>query len=442
MKAIKLLLCLFSMILVWDCEEGTGYKYFEVKNESSLNQTVYVGDLKAPVPIEFTASGAWTSKIEYSTIETTSGRADVSSSGWITLDPSSGETAGDYSVNIYLNPEKGENVYRALISFICNGEVLEVTLENNSSFYPGDYDDINDPEKIEEAKQKLSSGFSSSIRDAFYELDNNYSTPENRKSLTSSSKILENLWYKSYDAINTCNLLLSAYDAGVVNEQESVGIMASSHMYRGLFHFYLADIFGDIPVQTEYPSDLYLPRTELNEVMDMVRNEMEMCIQYISKDDWLYHEARFVRVLTSVLKNESFEGGETRDLLKSVVSDGDMCFDSNRDGIINSDDSPMAVQCYLLFAYVESDYNLHDSIEQLNNLAEKLKDDNFMVDNQVSADELKLKIRDILSTDWGEGIKYLVNRFMFDYNWDYLELLPLPVKAIASNMNLTQNAGW
>lgn len=445
MKAIKLFLCLFISLFVFGCEEGTEYKYFEVKDESVLNQTVYVGDTQAPAPVEFTASGAWTSTVEYSTLDSATGRADVSSTGWITLDPSSGESAGNYSVKIYLDPDKGKNVYRAVISFICNGETLEVTLENNHSYNPGDSDDVNDPEKIEAAKEELSSGFlSSSIHEVFDQLDKDYSTPESRKLLSSSSKQLEELWYGAYDAINTCNLLLSAYDSDLVNEQDRNEIIANSRFYRALFHFYLASVFGDVPIQTEYPLILKPSRVSIDQVMDFVMTEMEESIQLLPKYDWNYLESRFVRILASVMKNNSFAHPDIMDYLKSIVYDeSDRFFDSNMDGIINSDDSPIMVQAYLLLAYAECENNnLNSSMELMNYLSAKLNDDNFRLEVAITPEIIKEKIRNILSSDWGAGIKYLVNRFMFDYNWDYSIYLPLPMKALDDNENLTQNAGW
>lgn len=444
MKAIKLFLCLFISLFVFGCEEGTEYKYFEIKDESVLNQTVYLGDTQAPAPVEFTASGAWTSKVEYSTFDSATGRADVSSNGWITLDPSSGESAGNYSVKIYLDPDKGKNVNRAVISFICNGETLEVTLENNHSYNPDDSDDVNDPEKIEAAKEELSSGFlSSSIHEVFDQLDKDYSTLESRKSLSSSSKQLEDLWYGAYDAINTCNLLLTACGTDLIDEQEINEIMANSRFYRALFHFYLASVFGDVPVQTEYPLILKPSRSSINEVMELVMKETEESIQLLPKYDWNYLEARFVHVLASVMKNNSFASPDIIDYLKSIVDEGDKFFDSNMDGIINSDDSPMVVQAYLLLAYAECENdNLNFSMELMNYLAEKLNDDNFRLEVAITPETIKEKIRSILSSDRGAGIKYLVNRFMFDYNWDYTMYLPLPMKALADNENLTQNAGW
>lgn len=155
MKVIRLFLCLFITLFVFGCDEGTEYKYFDVKNESALNQIAYLGDTQVSMPIEFTASGPWTSKIEYSGIETVTGRTETLNTGWITLDPSSGDVAGDYSVNIYLNPDKGKNVYQAIISFICNGEVLEVTLVNSFSSNPDDSEDVNDPEKYKKQNKNL-----------------------------------------------------------------------------------------------------------------------------------------------------------------------------------------------------------------------------------------------------------------------------------------------
>ncbi len=444
MKVIRLFLCLFITLFVFGCDEGTEYKYFDVKNESALNQIAYLGDTQVSMPIEFTASGPWTSKIEYSGIETVTGRTETLNTGWITLDPSSGDVAGDYSVNIYLNPDKGKNVYQAIISFICNGEVLEVTLVNSFSSNPGDSEDVNDPEKIQKAKQELESGFSS-VKNAFIELDKDYSTPDSRKSLNSSSKILEDFWFESYDAIKTCNLLLYACDLDVITGNEKGKILVEAYRYRGLFYYYLASVFGDVPIQDSYPSDLNAPRASKNDVVAFVTENMDRAIVSFPISGYYYDDVYFIKVLASVLRDEYLGGDDIRDYLDYIVNDKKIELDTNKDGIIDNrdyEDYPIAVQCYLLSAYAESDYDLSVSKERLNYLATALNDDDFKVEDAVNEEEIKLKVRDILSADWGEGIKYFVNRFMFDYYWDYLDVLPLPAKALASNMNLIQNTGW
>lgn len=143
--------------------------------------------------------------------------------------------------------------------------------------------------------------------------------------------------------------------------------------------------------------------------------------------------------------NESLDSNEFRDNLKYIMDNNIIGLDTNGDGIVNSsdyEDYPIAVQCYLLSAYAESDYNLEVSKYRMNYLAKELKDDKFEVENSASPEDVKAKVKEILSTDWGRGIRYLVNRFMFDYNWDYMQVLPLPLKALVANENLKQNPGW
>lgn len=445
MKAIKLLFCLFAVALVSGCEDDNGYKYFDVKNESALEQTVYAGETQAPMPIEFTASGAWTSSIEYSTNGSASARADASSSGWITLDPDRGEAAGDYSVNIYLDPDKGEDVYMAVISFICNGEVLEVRIENSHSLNPGQSEDVNDPKKIEAAKQKLYDGFQS-VEDAFLELDNDYSTPEDRKQLDSSSKLLEDFWYDSYDAINTCNLLLVACEQDVITEYEKDKILTMASVYRGIFHFYLSTIFGNVPVQADYPSDLKAPRALQDEVMDFVIDGMYRTEEYMNASSYHYDDVYLIRTLASVLRDETFlvddnAGNYLRDAIDKIS------IDINEDGIVEIQeckDYPVPLQCNLLSAYIEAEDDLQYAMGRLGYIAEELNDDSFKVEASADAEDVRRKVESLLSGEWGKGMKYLVNRYMnSSYDWeDYLTHLPLPMKALEENENLEQNVGW
>ena len=445
MKVIKLLLCLFVTVLASGCEEDTGYKYFEVKNESALNQTVYAGETQAPMAIEFTTSGAWTSNIEYSTNASATARADVRSSGWITLDPSSGKSAGDYLVNIYIDPDKGDDVYMAIISFICNGEVMEVRIKNSRSLNPGSSEDINDPEKIAAAKEKLDAGFSS-VEEVFLELDNDYSTPKSREPLNSRFKILEDFWYDSYAAINTCNLLIEACEQDVITGDERDKVLAKANRYRGMFHFYLSTIFGDVPIRSSYLSDLKSPRSLKKEVMDFVINEMYQTVDYMNSSNYYYDDVYLIRTLAVVLKDETIAVGEdTRNYLRDIINN-EISLDVNGDGRVEVQeckDYPVPVQCNLLSAYFWADYDLDYSKERLNYMAEELNDSSFKVEASDIAEKIREKVEILLLSDWDKGMKYFVNRFMLDCDWkDFLMVLPVPMAVMEENENITQNVGW
>lgn len=443
MKVIRLFLCLFISLFVFGCDEGTEYKYFEVKNESALRQTVYVGDTQASMTVDFRTSDAWTSYVEYSTISGESAQSkSARSTDWVVLEPSSGDKAGDYSVTIKLNPDAGKDISMAMISFVCKGEVLQVMLENSKNVNPGSSDDITNPEKIKAAIEKLELGFWTA-RNSFYDIDKEYSTSESRKLLNSNSVQLKDMWIDSYSAINTCNLLLEACNYDAIKEQDKEQVMAKAFLYRAMMHFNLASVFGGVPIDVQYPAISEPVRSLLNEVTDLVLKDCEESIHFLSKSGFEFTEACFLRAMSYVFRDGDFDSDMVLDILSSMIESGNIVFeDSNMDGLINQSDSHIGVQTYLFYAYGMSTHQIQKSIQTLNLLAELLNDDTFRIASDSTADDVRQKVVEILSVSWNRGVKYYVNRFMKHEDWGYLNLLPIPMDMMSSNKNFVQNPGW
>lgn len=448
MKAFRLILGILIAVLVFGCEKGDSeYKNFKVKDEESLEQTVYVGDTQASLTVDFTTTGPWTSSVEYfkNANESAPSKAGESSE-WVTLEPSSGDKAGDYSVTIKLNPEAGTDIFMATITFVCKGEEMQVLLNNSPSVAPGSPDDVNNPEKIKAAMEKLEYGFWDA-RNAFYDIDDKYSTPDSRKSLNSKNEDLKKVWFESYKAINTCNLLLTACEYEVIKEQEREQVTAKALHYRSMMHLNLATLFGGVPVDTQYPAVSEPVRVMLQEVTDYIMKDCEDYINRSTKTETELTEALFVNAVASLLQAGTFDSDLVYARLIVMIdriTDENFVFeDSNMDGLINQDDSHVGVQGCLFYAYVFSSIQHQKSVDTLNKLAEQLNDDMFRIDANASPDEIKQKVIDILSGSWNRGVKYLVNRFMKNEDWgQHLNLLPIPMDIMSANRNLVQNPGW
>lgn len=445
MKAFRLILGILIAVLVFGCEKGDSeYKNFKVKDEESLEQTVYVGDTQASLTVDFTTTGPWTSSVEYfkNANESAPSKAGESSE-WVTLEPSSGDKAGDYSVTIKLNPEAGTDIFMATITFVCKGEEMQVLLNNSPSVAPGSPDDVNNPEKIKAAMEELEYGFWDA-RNAFYDIDDKYSTPESRKSLSSKNEDLKKVWLESYKAINTCNLLLTACEYEVIKEQEREQVTAKALHYRSMMHLNLATLFGGVPIDDRYPAVSEPVRAMLQEVTDYIRKDCEYYINISTKTEIELTEALFVNAVASLLRAGTFDSDLVYDRLITMIdillTNENLIFeDSNMDGLINQDDSHVGVQGCLFYAYAFSTVRPDKSIEIMNKLADRLGD-SFRVDGQ---DDIRQKVIDILSGSWNRGVKYLVNRFMKNEDWgQHLNLLPIPMDIMSANRNLVQNPGW
>jgi hypothetical protein len=126
--------------------------------------------------------------------------------------------------------------------------------------------------------------------------DNNQSDEE-RKIMESNIYPENSLcdWSKFYQVINFCNEVLK--NAPMVQERDNTftdyqlrGYMSEASFLRGLSYFYLVRIFKDVPFVLEPTetddSDVYLPKTDGDEILNFLLADLEEARKYATTDGY------------------------------------------------------------------------------------------------------------------------------------------------------------
>ena len=115
--------CLAVSTSFWGCKEKKDDPAITVANEQLLKQEVFADNLSGKTLTSFTTTGPWTSSIAETTPKAKSGKPD-----WISIDPASGDKAGTYNVSIILEPNTTGSDRTAVITILCKGEEIKITI--------------------------------------------------------------------------------------------------------------------------------------------------------------------------------------------------------------------------------------------------------------------------------------------------------------------------
>jgi tetratricopeptide (TPR) repeat protein len=124
------------------------------------------------------------------------------------------------------------------------------------------------------------------------------SLPDNEKKIMEGSIYPDNgfcNWQNFYKVINYCNEVI-AY-APVVQEKDNTfndyimyGYLSEVYFIRSLCYFYLVRIYKDVPLVLEPTltdaSDIYLPKTDGNEILDHITADLEMARSWATIDGY------------------------------------------------------------------------------------------------------------------------------------------------------------
>src|SRR4030043_38837 len=102
-------------------------------------------------------------------------------------------------------------------------------------------------------------------------------------------------WSKFYQVINYCNEVLK--NAPMVQERDNTftdyqlrSYMSEASFLRGLSYFYLVRIFKDVPFVLEPTetddSDVYLPKTDGDEILNFLLADLEEARKYATTDGY------------------------------------------------------------------------------------------------------------------------------------------------------------
>ena len=125
-NVIAMAICLAGMIMFSSCDpEENNSPAISVADKSSLAQEVFADNVQGKSDVNFTTTRAWTSSI--STVPSPQMRAATNSSDWISISPQSGN-AGTHTINIALKKNYTGTDRTAIITILCNGEDIKITV--------------------------------------------------------------------------------------------------------------------------------------------------------------------------------------------------------------------------------------------------------------------------------------------------------------------------
>jgi hypothetical protein len=138
---VVIAICLAVTTMFPGCEpEENNPPAISVADNSSLTQEVFADNEQGKSGVRFTTTGAWTSSISTVTASSQSVqmRATSSSTQWISIDPDHGNKADTYTINITLDTNFTGLDRTAIITILCNGDEIKITVTQKGKTEEGD----------------------------------------------------------------------------------------------------------------------------------------------------------------------------------------------------------------------------------------------------------------------------------------------------------------
>lgn len=110
-------------------------------------------------------------------------------------------------------------------------------------------------------------------------------------------------WERTYNGVNTCNRILSQIDENVISVEGDTReqLIAELKVLRASYYYILIDLFGNIPIVTDF-KDASLPKQSTRkEVFDFIIKEIKDNIGLLSDTPWGYYYGRFNKWAAHVL---------------------------------------------------------------------------------------------------------------------------------------------
>lgn len=110
-------------------------------------------------------------------------------------------------------------------------------------------------------------------------------------------------WERTYNGVNTCNRILSQIDENVISVEGNTReqLIAELKVLRASYYYILIDLFGNIPIVTDF-KDASLPKQSTRkEVFDFIIKEIKDNIDLLSDTPRGYYYGRFNKWAAHVL---------------------------------------------------------------------------------------------------------------------------------------------
>lgn len=97
--------------------------------------------------------------------------------------------------------------------------------------------------------------------------------------VTSQTPTIEENYFTLFVGINRTNYLLDAIGDTEMDEDRKKEIIGEAHFLRGLYYMYLAQMYGGVPVFTDWDHDEEAKRQPISEVYELVISDFETAFQ-------------------------------------------------------------------------------------------------------------------------------------------------------------------
>lgn len=122
--------------------------------------------------------------------------------------------------------------------------------------------------------------------------------------IIASDILVSRLWNSSYNLVYMTNAAIEGIEASQnLTEPTKKQLMGEALFIRALTHFYLTNLFGEIPyiISTNYEHNRQVSRMELNEVYDAIENDLEIAKTLLGEDYLVTERIRANKYAVSAL---------------------------------------------------------------------------------------------------------------------------------------------
>jgi len=114
-------------------------------------------------------------------------------------------------------------------------------------------------------------------------------------SIIASNPDIKSLWDTSYNQIYAANAVIEGVDKSVnLSATERAQLEGEALFVRSLIHFYLANVFGDVPyiTTTSYELNRKVTRTSVSQVYSLIKADLEQALELLPDDYLNYNRTR------------------------------------------------------------------------------------------------------------------------------------------------------
>ncbi|WP_373846501.1 RagB/SusD family nutrient uptake outer membrane protein, partial [Bacteroides heparinolyticus] len=102
-------------------------------------------------------------------------------------------------------------------------------------------------------------------------------------------------WERTYNGVNTCNRILSQIEEGIINmdAEDKDKTIAELKVLRASYYYILVDMYGNVPIVTNFKDDSLPKQASRQEVFDFIVKEVTENISLLSATPRGYYYGRF-----------------------------------------------------------------------------------------------------------------------------------------------------